>query len=413
MPKIAKTAKLAHHPLSASTCERWWECPGSVGLIPLMPEGKGSFYASEGTVAHALASDYLLGVKPRPQDRIGEIVKVGDFEFEVTQEMIDAVNVYLRFVLGLKKQHGLLKDQLMIEKRIKIPIAYQTHSDLFGTADCILVVPFHRIIVVDYKHGAGVKVYVARNKQLMYYALGAFLAIPEELRCDIPIIEMAIVQPRAPGGDNVERIEIPTQELLEFYEGLKDAVARVVPGADLSAGDHCKWCPAKPICPAMKDLVVDQAGIDFADVQLPAVRQSQLPQPGAMDPETVARILNHEDMIVDWLKSVRQYAYGLAYRGLEIPGYTLAARRSNRRWIDKEEAKRVLKPIFGDAIFTEPDILGPAPIEKMVKAAKKTKGKLPANLDLNSMIEKPDAGMVLVKGESSMTITVSDFDEIA
>ena len=47
-----------HSALGASSCKRWWHCPGSVSLSAGLPN-ESSDAAREGTAAHALAEQCL------------------------------------------------------------------------------------------------------------------------------------------------------------------------------------------------------------------------------------------------------------------------------------------------------------------------------------------------------------------
>ena len=51
--------ELGHSLVGASSCERWWNCPGSNALIAKLPTPPNTKYAAEGTVAHALCEDVL------------------------------------------------------------------------------------------------------------------------------------------------------------------------------------------------------------------------------------------------------------------------------------------------------------------------------------------------------------------
>ena len=89
---------MANHPhskISASTCERWWNCPGSVREVAKCPPQPESVYAKEGTAAHKLAELCLL-------EGHGPFHMAGT-ELEgvnVTNDMCEAVNVYLDVKIG-------------------------------------------------------------------------------------------------------------------------------------------------------------------------------------------------------------------------------------------------------------------------------------------------------------------------
>ena len=50
----------AHAKLSPSAASRWINCPGSVALCATLPKPPSTFYADEGTSAHALAEKCIL-----------------------------------------------------------------------------------------------------------------------------------------------------------------------------------------------------------------------------------------------------------------------------------------------------------------------------------------------------------------
>ena len=58
-----------HSMLGASKAHRWMRCPASVQLEATIPDEE-SFYAAEGTAAHALAEECLRSQKP-PEHFIG------------------------------------------------------------------------------------------------------------------------------------------------------------------------------------------------------------------------------------------------------------------------------------------------------------------------------------------------------
>ena len=177
-----------HSPVGASSCERWWNCPGSVALIKKAPTQKPNKYAVEGTVAHEIGASWLSVPNTSASlPLIGDVWHEEGFEIKVTEEMLDAVGQYVNFIQALEKQW---ETKAQIEVRTKIS------DKLYGTADAVISVDFNRLIVVDFKYGAGVKVTACENKQLMYYGLGALLALPPDERSEIPLVEMIIVRPR-------------------------------------------------------------------------------------------------------------------------------------------------------------------------------------------------------------------------
>lgn len=362
----------AHASLGASNCERWWNCPGSVNLIESLGlESRTSIYAAEGTVAHSVAADLLLKYLGRQKYALNCVPgvskrKADGFEILVTEEMLDAVQIYVDYVGSLIELHDCRFDNALVEQRIHIP---HKESDLFGTSDLLLRVPFKILIVVDYKHGAGQPVEPEGNKQLLYYALGALYSLPEDDRHNYPTIEMVIVQPRTP-GDAIQKWEVPVETVWEFGEELAErATACSSPEADLSAGEWCKYCPAKSVCPAIRERIQSEAGLDFA--QLPAtIGAISLPKVENYSDEQLAQILDHKSLIEDLLDALHKEAYSRAERGHTIPGYHLVEKWGHRKWNPDQlqEAKEDFEAWLGQEAY-EKKLKSPAQMEKSLKAA--------------------------------------------
>jgi hypothetical protein len=82
---------MKHAILGASKAHRWMTCPASIQLEATIPDEE-SFYAAEGTAAHALAEECLLKQKP-PEHFIGV-----EFEgFVVDEVMASHVATYVDF----------------------------------------------------------------------------------------------------------------------------------------------------------------------------------------------------------------------------------------------------------------------------------------------------------------------------
>ncbi len=83
-----------HSILGASGAHRWMNCPGVIRLTKDMPEIKSS-YAKEGTDAHALG-EYCLKMGFRQTSQVTTVpVKKPEDAFDITQDMREAVQVYL------------------------------------------------------------------------------------------------------------------------------------------------------------------------------------------------------------------------------------------------------------------------------------------------------------------------------
>lgn len=399
-----------HSPIGASSCERWWNCPGSVKLIDSLPPAPSSQYAAEGTVAHWVAEQWLnSGVWQDDEIRhkyVGTTMVQDGFEIEITDEMVDAVEVYKNAVWeyvfgsrhGEKGLDGLRAGDIRTEVKFAL-----THIDpeAFGTCDLVIVKPMDRIIVMDYKHGKGHAVEVTENKQLLYYALGALYELPPEER-DFGYVETVIVQPRAKHPDGPIRKHVyRLSELREFGYGLKEAVERVRKGDDTpKAGAWCKFCNAKPVCPAVRKDIQERAALDFDCVEEKPV---QLPEPSTLQPERLAQLLRNAETIRGWCDSVAGLAFQLAEHGTQIPGYKLVQKTGNRKWQNEADVLAAFELEFGDDIFNK-KLKSPAQMEKLLKKRK---------AEIEPYVVIPVTGKSLVPEEDARTGvgTAADFDE--
>lgn len=245
--------EVVHSKIGASSCERFWNCEGSIALGDrAWREGKvkeTSRFAKEGTAAHLLA-EQCLKQKADADCFIDARFDVDGDTFTVNQEMADAVQVYLD-----KVKHD--DNNFFDDVNTKFGFEEKFHladvdEQAFGTNDAYLYVPSEKLLIVyDYKHGKGVVVEVVGNKQLLYYALGALQEHGyNHLKSDVERIRLVIVQPRCKHKDGgVREVEYSIEYLMKFKEQLIQRIAATKkPVLELHAGSHCKFCAATLLC---------------------------------------------------------------------------------------------------------------------------------------------------------------------
>lgn len=362
---------MSHSKIGASTCERWWNCPGSVKLVESVPEQPQSPYAAEGTAAHALGEMCLSKGETDAFLYVGQEIE----KHEVTEDMAEAVQVYLDTIYGDMKRLKLSPDDLEIEHKFHLP---EIHPNAFGTNDANLRRFMKHLIVYDYKHGAGVAVDAEDNKQGLYYALGA------AAEGDYETIEIVIIQPRAMHKDGpVRRWSITKAELEEFAVELKSkAEATFNPSAPLCSGAWCHktFCPALSVCPAARKNLEVAAMASFEQKTL------NLPAPESLTPLQLRRLLDAAPLLDAWIKGIEAHALALAMRGEEVVDYKLVRKRSNRKWADESVVAKTLEEnnLSGVEIYKK-KLIGIGEAEKLFN--KKLVDKLTI---------KPGAGCVLV-----------------
>lgn len=348
-----------HASLGASSAYRWMNCPGSVNLSIGIQESE-SVHAAEGTAAHKLA-DLCLRKGVDASLYAGTQID----GFEVTVEMVDAVQMFLdevRRVAALDPQSVVFIERQFNLDDLKPP------ARMFGTADAMVFLPsFRKLVVLDLKYGRGVLVEVEGNRQLRYYALGGLLEFEKNLYKSgaIDEVEIVIVQPRAQHIDGAIRSEtIEYLDLVDWtMELLEAAKATQQEDAPLKAGPWCRWCRAKAICPAIRERAQLVAQVEFADLP-----ESKPPAPETLPAEVLVEVLDNMNILEEWLTAVKAYAHVLLEQGYDLPGWKLVAKRAMRKWKDEKDALGALYDMgLSEDDATTTKIRSPAQIDAVMK----------------------------------------------
>lgn len=341
----------AHSMLGASSAHRWGACPGSIRLSTGV-ENVTSEFAALGTAAHEVCEMALRGGQDAIE-YVGRIIKTNGYEFEVDEDMANAVQVFLDAVRAILRPD----DVLMIEQRFDLSNSIM--PGMFGTCDVVIYRPSTgQIWVIDYKHGQGYAVEVEGNVQLLYYGVGGASTVAGEVN----EVNLVIVQPRSPHKNGPVRTwSTDFFGLLEYATNLRFLAERTMdPDAPLKSGDHCKFCPAAGFCPQLRSDAMTAAALDFDD---PA------PSPAELTPDELGAILQDADLVEAWLKAVRAHAKRILDAGGEVTGFKLVEKRATRKWadIDLGEIATALELLGAepDDIYTR-KLITPAQAEKLI-----------------------------------------------
>lgn len=369
-----------HAVLSASSSERWLNCPPSARLCEAY-EDKGSDYAAEGTDAHALCEFRLkqaLGIPAN--DPIENLTWYNE-------EMEDCAAVYAAYVSELLEpaKQTCADPVILIEQRVDFSRWVQ---DGFGTADCIVIAD-GELNIVDYKHGKGVEVSAVDNPQMMLYALGA-LEIFDGIY-DIDSVRMTIYQPRK---SNISVYEMDKADLYEWANSELTQKAQLAyeGQGSFSCGEWCRFCKAKAECRERAEANLALARYEF---QTPAL----------LADEEIAGILDKVDALTAWAADVKEYALRQAVSGTAFPGWKLVEGRSNRKYTSEAAVAAAVEGAGFDPY--ERKVLGVTAMQKML-------GKTRFEELLAPYIEKPQGRPTLVRSSdkrSEWNTAKNDFME--
>ena len=369
-----------HAVLSASSSERWLNCPPSARLCEAY-EDKGSDYAAEGTDAHALCEFRLKQALGIPAENPIEGLSWYNEEME---ECAAGYAAYVTELLETAKQ-TCTDPVVLIEQRVDFSRWVQ---EGFGTADCILIAD-GVMNICDYKHGKGVEVSADHNPQMMLYALGA-LEIFDGIY-DIDTARMTIFQPRK---SNVSVYEMEKDELLEWADTVLTQKAQFAyeGQGEFHCGEWCRFCKAKAECRERAEANLALAKYDFEESAL-------------LDDEEIAEILGKVDALTAWASDVKEYALQQAVSGKEWSGWKLVEGRSNRKYTSEAAVAATVEDAGFDPY--ERKVLGITAMQKLL-------GKSRFEELLAPYIEKPQGKPTLVPESDkrpAMNTAKNDFME--
>jgi hypothetical protein len=394
----------AHSPFGGSVAARVLRCPASVGQVANVPAylRRTSAYADRGKALHA-AITLLLDEKETLESLFGQTIG----NYVITSDDVEtALRPAFAYVATLLDTPGA-------EYLNEHCVAFPTITGAFGTLD--LLVRVNRVIhVIDLKFGVGVRVHVLTpdgdedvlNGQLMFYAAAARHS-RREFFGSIEDIVLTIVQPVSiePGAEIVSSVTVTHAELDAFVAAYRAACEEALsPAPRLKRGTWCRFCPAKPICPAHTGPLLDLA--QFTAPTLRDTLQAVLSVPAKEDYlKALARGLDLVDAVKDIRTALLDQAKAALENGDVVPGFALTAGRAERHWRNSEHvtiaALEGLGLARGDVIAEE--LRSPKQVEIRAKA----RGlKVPPEL-----IVSQRSGVSLVRAENAR-LPVPGRDEI-
>jgi CRISPR/Cas system-associated exonuclease Cas4 (RecB family) len=316
--------------VGGSTADRVMNCPGSVALAAQMPPQVENEYMREGTRLHELIAEILnekIDSRSVDEEKVLEALDLFDHEFDPKGDAL-----------------------FDVEERVQFP----WDVSIFGTADVIGALDRETAFVLDFKFGDNYRVEADRNPQLMFYAAAAYESRHWAFT-DREEIELVIIQP-----PYIRRSRVTVRDLQVFSANLERAVKLAKqPDAPIVEGDHCRFCPAKAICPQKTGAAERAVRVAIDNI----------------GPENIGQYMTLAQNLEDWASDMRKLTQKTLEAGVPVPGWKLVNKRAQRSWIDEKAALAELMALAPGVAFTE--LVSPAQAEKALKA---TKQKLPDGL---------------------------------
>jgi len=320
------------HVVGGSTAKRVINCPGSVALVQKAPPAPSSAYADKGTLLHNVMADIL--------NDIPALLGTTYEDQTLDQEMVDdKINPALAALDDLDPKKQM---EIAVETRVGFG---DYMPGVFGSCDLLGRIG-DTAYVIDWKFGDGVSVSAEENEQLMFYAAAA-MRTPEAAWVfkDAKYIECIIIQP-----PHTKRWQTTPARIAAFEKTLKLAVkAAALPDAQLKAGEHCRFCPAKPTCPLMTG----------------AAERALKVKIDAIDDATLGAYASNALLLQGWIDSINALVETKIRAGAVVPGWKLVAKQGRRAWVKPGDAEKALVALGINPVKT--DLISPAQAEKLLK----------------------------------------------
>lgn len=339
---------MQHAPFGSSTADRVIHCPGSVALSAKSPEAPPSEHAARGSACHALI-EHLLLEGGDAKDFIGATFA----EIEIDKEMADDVQIALDATEQLLEPYG---GEQFIEKTLVI-----VPDEVFGTGDVVaLSSDGTKALIADHKFG-WMEV-DASSSQLKFLAAAALVDRDvSDMFKDVEEFELAIIQPAF--DPPVTKKTITRAEATVFVRTIVLAHAAMkAPNADVRMGDWCKWCRAKPICPAQQRMFADLVDVKVhPDWSL----------------DKLGEMLVKGKQVKKLIEEIEERVKHELENGRAVPGWRLKAGSTRLAWA--QGAKDTIAALRGLGLKGDKAIQPITPA-----AAKKALGELPDDLVVKS-----------------------------
>lgn len=172
-----------------------------------------------------------------------------DRDYQLDPWTLSVVERYVRYVHALIVKHDIKPEHVLVEEKLDMVDLGFVNK---GTADCVLVVPFKLVIVIDFKAGFVDQGDAVDHGQITAY--GAAAAI----RFKADYVEVRIAQPRAEKEHRFTGaiFDAPAlEQAAAWIRSVNDACR--APNPQLNASfTACSNCKALRLCPAAQEYIV-------------------------------------------------------------------------------------------------------------------------------------------------------------
>lgn len=360
-----------HKKYSPSSMERHELCPGSGKLLERVPARKDSVYSVEGMKAHTVLQDALMNRVRNAREAHSDYSSLCMETFN--DDFFTSIQVCLDYVYELLNANP---DAEMWVEEFVDPPSEAAPGETGGFCDiCIWIPSVRTLIVIDYKHGAGVTKAAVGNNQPMQYAAGFLYGEPAFVDpAQVDRVCVAIVQPRAYHADGEIREHwVTPYEVYEYLDKMDNIIrAAQAPDAPLVPGEtQCKFCAANTTCPAREARALAAVSTQFRTVH--DIKAPDMPNIGALTPAELSFRGQLVPILKQWCNDIMKAIDEAQTTGIHIPGFKLVETEARRSWYGNADEIAVKlaaladKPV--DTFYRPRELITITDAEALVKAA--------------------------------------------
>ncbi len=390
-----------HRKYAASAMARNMRCTASPGACASAPRLERAS-AQEGTRAHEVLEHCL---------RTGYDARQGFAQVHgaVEEANAEAVQVALDHVREIVGQYGAGDVVVWLEA------AFDVVPDVCGgTSDIIIYVKsLRRLYVIDYKNGWEI-VEVADdgwlNEQALTYGLGAVKALSPTYPIDEVVL--TIIQPHPWHVDGpVRSYKASVSEVLAFETRVMRMIHEAETRPSYRPGKStCRWCAAKPFCPAVEQAVAASFGV----TKLTDITAEVLGPASPQDVGRLAALLALEPLVKDFFRSITEVATEIHKHGQPIPGKKLVQSQTRREYYGDEkdiaEGVTAIAPNIRAEELFEQKLKPITTVEKMI--AQRVRALSPNRKEQSALVADANRAFAyLLDKKGSGKLVLADWDD--
>lgn len=265
---------------------------------------------------------------------------------ELDQEELEEAKAYYEYVNSIAAGKHQIFTELDVEVFPEIEIRGHVDNIVWDAENKVLHVS-------DLKTGS-TKVDVMNNPQLLSYAYGAYLKLPELIKETVDVKEIVLHVFQYGTGykvgydtdellNGIRLIRFKSENAYNIYNRESEPQLH-----ELTENKSCIWCKAKRNCPVMLKSIREKAQINLAQLEVISDESPQvttLPSVEMLSDEQKIKIIKYKKMIEALIEDVEFDLLDRLEKGEVIEGVTIKQGKEVREWLSPAIVEKELRDL--------------------------------------------------------------------